>query len=60
MRLTDQTVRALPHTETGQKDYADDAVPGLAVRVGKHTKTFIVTAGRRTNRTRQTLGRYDR
>jgi len=61
MRMNDQTVRALPHPETGQRDYADDAVPGLAVRVGKRAKTFILTTGTRlsANRKRHTLGQYD-
>lgn len=61
MRFTDQTVRSLPHPENGQRDYADDAVPGLAVRVGKRTKTFILTTGTRRSRNRKrfTLGAYD-
>src|SRR5712691_9512679 len=59
MRLTDQNVRALSHPETGQRDYSDDAVRGLAVRVGKRTKTFIVVTGQRKDRKRYTLGQYD-
>jgi integrase len=61
MRLTDQTVRSLPRPETGQCDYADDAVPGLIVRVGTRAKTFVLTTGTRRggNRKRHTLGRYD-
>src|ERR1044071_8991338 len=61
MRFTDQTVRSLPHPETGQRDYADNAVPGFIVRVGKRTKTFVLTtgSGRGGNRKRHTLGRYD-
>ena len=50
MRLTDQTVRSLPHPQNGQRDYADDTVKGFTVRVGKHSKTFIVTTGRRESR----------
>jgi hypothetical protein len=59
MRLTDQTVRSLPHPENGQQDYTDDLVRGLMVRVGKRAKTFIVTTGPRERRKRHTLGRYD-
>lgn len=59
MRFTDQNVRALPHPEKGQRDYADDMVRGLTIRVGKHAKTFIVATGGRENRKRFTLGRYD-
>jgi integrase len=58
MRLTDQGIRGLPFTENGQRDYHDDAVPGLSVRVGKRTKTFMFlpTTG---DRRRIALGRYD-
>jgi integrase len=59
MRLTDQTVRGLPRPEIGQRDYADDAVPGLAVRVGKTTKTFRLVIGSAEERKRFTLGQYD-
>src|SRR5437588_11987855 len=61
MRITDQTVRGLTHPDTGQRDYADDAVAGLAVRVGRRTKTFVLTTGTRAsgNRKRHTLGQYD-
>ena len=59
MKMNDQRVRALPHPETGQKDYADDAIPGLAVRVGKTTKTFRLVIGSGANRKRFTLGQFD-
>ena len=61
MRLSDATVRSLALTEEGQREYADDLVPGLALRVGKQTKTFILSTGSRAsgNRRRFTLGRYD-
>jgi len=59
MRFTDQNVRALPHPERGQKEYSDDAIPGLAIVVGKRTKTFTLVTGTGKNRKRHTLGRYD-
>jgi integrase len=59
MRFTDQSVRALPHSEHGQKEYSDDAIPGLAVVVGKRSKTFTLVTGRGQSRKRHTLGRYD-
>jgi integrase len=59
MRFTDQSVRSLSHPASGQRDYSDDALPGFAVRVGKRTKTFILTAGSRPNRARYTIGRYN-
>lgn len=59
MHLTDMRVRALPHTEVGQKEYADDAVSGLSIIVGKTTKTFRLVTGTGSERRRSTLGRYD-
>jgi integrase len=58
MRFTDQGIRSLPFAETGQRDYPDAALPGLCVRVGKRTKTFmfVATTG---DRKRFTVGRYD-
>ena len=58
-RLTDQTVRALPFAEQGQRDYHDDAVPGLCLRVGAKSKTFRLVLGTGRGRQRHTLGRYD-
>jgi integrase len=57
VKLTDATIRALLHPERGQRDYTDDAVRGLAVRVGKRTKTFTLVTG--LKRKRFTLGQYD-
>src|SRR5690348_12579490 len=59
MRLSDQAVRGLAHPATGQRDYADAAVAGLAVRVGKSTKTFRLVIGSGKERKRFTLGQYD-
>lgn len=57
MKLTDLTLRSLPFQD-GQKDYIDDAVPGLWVRVGKRTKTFMLTIRRGHERERIAIGRY--
>lgn len=59
MRLTDQHIRGIPFLQSGQRDYADEAFSGLALRVGKRTKTFMYLAGKGANRQRHTLGRYD-
>jgi hypothetical protein len=57
MHLTDLTVRSLRPPARGQKDYADDAIPGLAVRVSQGgTKAFTLTYG--SPRKRLTLGRF--
>ena len=58
MHLTDLAIRALPHPPVGQKDYVDDSQPGLMVRVGKRTKTFMVVVSKSKARERVTLGRY--
>ena len=42
MNLTDLKLRSLPFEE-GQRDYPDDAVSGMFVRVGRKTKTFMLT-----------------
>src|SRR5438105_6300246 len=59
MRLTDQGVRGLPFTETGQRSYHDDVVRGLAVCVGTRTKTFTLIIRKGARRKRHTLGQYD-
>jgi integrase len=57
MRLTDVTIRALQPPERGQREYTDDAIPGLAVRVSQGgSKTFTLTYG--SPRKRVTLGRF--
>lgn len=58
MHLTDIAIRALPHPTAGQKDYVDDTMPGLMVRVGKRTKTFMMVVAKGKRRERVTLGRY--
>ena len=59
MRLTDQHIRGILFLQSGQRDYADEALSGLSLRVGKRTKTFMYLAGKGANRQRHTLGRYD-
>jgi integrase len=57
LHLTDLTVRSLKPPTRGQKDYADDGLPGFAVRVSQGgTKTFTLTYG--SPRKRVTLGRF--
>jgi integrase len=51
--LTDITLRALK-VDAGQVDYWDVKTPGFGVRVGKHSKTFIV----KCNNQRITIGQY--
>jgi integrase len=57
MNLTDLKLRSLPF-EDCQREYPDDAVPGMYIRVGKKTKTFMLTI-RLPIRRRVTIGRYD-
>lgn len=56
MRLTDAAIKRLPNTETGQKRYRDDLLPGFGLTVGKKAKTFFVMFGE--DRRVKTLGRY--
>src|SRR4029077_4450510 len=44
---------------SGQRDYSDDAVRGLAVRVGTRTKSFILITRKGGRRKRHTIGQYD-
>ena len=57
MHMTDIALRALPFSDV-QRDYVDDVLSGLSVRVGKRTKTFMLVVGGRNGRKRFTLGRY--
>lgn len=57
MHLTDIAIKALK-VENGQRDFADDAIPGLALRVGKRAKTFTLVMGAGANRRRIKIGRY--
>jgi hypothetical protein len=58
VNLTDLKLRSLPF-ENGQRDYIDDAVRGLSVRIGKRRKTFVLTIRRGDKREKVSLGRYD-
>src|SRR4051794_11855148 len=57
VRLTDRQVAGFPLSEN-RREYADDAVPGLSVRVGKTAKTFRLVIGTGADRRRFTLGPY--
>ncbi|WP_439124192.1 tyrosine-type recombinase/integrase [Marivita sp.] len=59
LRLTRRSVDDIPHPERGQVIYRDTMLPGLGVRVGVKSKTYIVEGqiNRRTKRV--TLGRTD-
>src|SRR5690349_6151412 len=58
MKLTDRHVAAFPLSES-RKQFSDDAVSGLSVRVGKSGKTFQLVIGTGESRKRFTLGTYD-
>ena len=58
LRLTDATLRALAFTQEGQRDYPDDTVRGLSIRVGKHTETFMLLIRNGPNRSRVKFGTY--
>ena len=57
MKLTDLALRSLPF-ETGQRDYPDDAVRGLTIRVGARTKTFMLVTRHDDRRSRLKIGTY--
>jgi integrase len=57
LHLADRTIAALKPPLKGQRDYADDALPGFSVRVSQGgTKTFTLVYG--SPRKRVTIGRY--
>ena len=58
MRLTDLSIRNLPFTVTGQRDYPDDLVRGLTVRVGMSRKTFMLLTKNGPRRSCVKLGTY--
>ena len=55
MRLNDARLRALPF-EDRQRDYPDR--DGLFVRIGRKTKTFMVTIKEGDRRKRIAIGHY--
>jgi integrase len=57
MHLTDIGIQRL-HTAEGQKDYTDDEIAGLTLRVGKRAKTFMLLIGSGQQRRRIKFGRY--
>src|SRR6266566_5538297 len=54
----DATIRALKAPEHGQVEYSDALTPGLRIRVGKRTKTFVVLRTVDGRRVRVTIGQY--
>lgn len=58
MKLTDATIRALPHPERGQRDYVDAALRGFTLRVGTRTKTFMQIVAQGSRRSRVRIGSY--
>lgn len=53
-KLTDTYLRSLPQIESGQRDLWDATFPSFGVRIGKHTKTFILNI----DGSRRTIGRF--
>jgi hypothetical protein len=54
----DATLRALKPPASGQAEYSDSLTPGLRLRVGKRTKTFVVLRTVDGKRERVTIGQY--
>jgi Arm domain-containing DNA-binding protein len=54
----DATLRALKAPESGQVEYSDTLTPGLRIRVGKRTKTFVLLHTVDGQRQRVTIGQY--
>lgn len=55
-RLTDLSIKQLPHPESGNQKVWDEAMPGFGIRLTKGSKSFIVMYG--PDRRLKTLGRY--
>ena len=54
----DAVLRALKAPQQGQVDYTDVNTPGLTLRVGKRTKTFMYVRHSRGRRERITIGQF--
>jgi integrase len=54
----DAVLRTLKAPEHGQLDYTDANTPGLTLRVGKRTKTFMYVRRLRGRRERITIGQF--
>jgi len=55
-RLTDLSVRKLPHPERGSVKYWDEVTPGFGVRCTARSKSFVVMYGQ--DRRLKTIGKY--
>lgn len=53
LHLTDVAVKRLKPAPTA---YWDESTPGFGVRIGRHTKTWVIIRGR--DRERTTIGHY--
>jgi len=58
LKFSDAALRSLKAPETGQSEYPDILTPGLSVRVGKRTKTFMFLRVIGGHRERITIGQY--
>jgi hypothetical protein len=54
----DATLRALKAPDSGQIEYCDTLTPGLRIRVGKRSKTFVLPHSVDGQRRRVTIGQY--
>lgn len=54
----DATLRALKAPESGQIEHSDILTPGLRIRVGKRSKTFVLLHTVGGQRQRVTIGQY--
>ncbi|GAB4228614.1 MAG: tyrosine-type recombinase/integrase [Methyloligellaceae bacterium] len=59
LRLTRQSVDALPFTESGQTLYRDTLLPGFGLRVGKQSKVYFAEGQVGQRSCRVTIGRAD-
>ena len=55
-RLSEITIRQLPHPESGSTKHWDTTTPGFGIRCTKNSKSFIVMYGK--DRRLRTLGKY--
>ncbi len=58
LKFSDAAIRALKAADAGQLDYADTLTPGLSIRVGRLTKTFMFRRMVAGKRQRITIGQY--
>jgi hypothetical protein len=59
LRLTRQSVDALPFTQSGQTFYRDTLLPGFGLRVGRQSKVYFAEGQVDRRSCRVTVGRAD-